>query len=355
MDIVIVTQCPRLTRSFLQSSPECFEGNRVWVFVDNRQRSHENVPLVRDKAKQFKVRPVGDMSLIQSAIDISVAEGVPVFPHAIDGKSLVGHYNDIWNLTSEQRDFRAWHMSSVKLSAFSAMHDFYGVDNILILDDDTFLFRNPSELQEKYKDAMTDGGIMSKINQGPYDSEMFDIMSECVGHNMDIHEYDKQPLNCGVVIASNLEEYTNVFKNIYQHPDFASKAFRYQNNFRHPSGVLRTIDQTSIGSHQKKIGAGVFENSEARTQGSRKKNGRADYQKSMRTVPYVFHYVDTQLMKWMTAEWLTFLEKNKTNSGKEYMKTPDRWYKLPNRPLEETVALYRGNIDWLKDTIAELP
>ena len=355
-DVLIITQCPRIVKTFLTVEPKCLEGTRIWVFVDNRNKSTNIVPFARDKAKQFKVRPSGDMDLIQAAIDSAIEEcNPPVFPHAINGEKLVKHYDDLWNLNSIQRDFRRWHMSSVRFSALSVMKDFYGVDKILALDDDTALFQNPKDMVDRHDNAMNNGGVCAKINKGPYDPEVFGMIADCIGHKISIEEYDELPLSWGAIVASNMDNYTQVFKDFYSHPTIAETFLRLQSESRKPSGVLRTIDQVVCGVYQKMVNGTIFKSTEIRFQGSRKQNGRADYPKTVRSLPVVFHYCDTQLMKWMSAEWVASLIRAKFSSGAEYYQTPIWWYDLPNYPLKETIDLYNGNLDWLKPTLDKLP
>ena len=350
-DVLFITQDARTTETFFRAPTEGLENLRIWVVVDNRSNVlNKIIPKNKDKLSPWRVRPEPDLNLIQGCIDRARDRNIAVFPKLIDGSAIFNHYNQLWKLNSDQIEFRRWHAMAVCLSAVSALHDFYGVEKVMFLDDDTFALQDMSDM---FAHGYASGPSFhfGKINKSQEDHVLFGYLKDCL-HNvygsdivedLTIEGYDKSPACGGTYLLSDLSRYTEFLREIHTHGSFPKMVMDLQKGKRSGSSICRHIDMAINGLVTRAMGGHRYTSADVRVNLiANRKKGRAGFPKTIRSVPKLLHYVCAQYVKYWTAEWLTMIEKSQDSKGKLIYKTPDRFFDLPDEPLEETVKLSGG-------------
>lgn len=327
-DILIPTSNHILLHNFLTTpSPEIFEGCRIWVVQDDRVIDRDNINGHNlEIHEHWLQRQMSFPENIQAVITSAIGRGVPVYPYAISGSAIIGHYSNKWDLFNPYISQLWNYPMSVKILAVSALQEFYGVERVLALDDDTLFFNPAWTLFEPNGMAMASCDSLTPIDSFRHGADVtFQRLSVIAGFQHGalqpraaMKAYNELGYIGCTILMDRISEYTENWKMV-----FTDKLIIEDTK----SKVKRYLSQNLVGIMSMIHGAHIYDcqqDGEVFTKYgvSNKKRIYLDWENLT-----LFHYLPNQMGKSQFAYWLHRAVRGETkSSGRRFLESKnDRW------------------------------
>lgn len=321
-DILVPTTNHHLVHNFLTTpDPKNFEGCRIWIVEDNRVIDRET----RGTHSCWNRRPVSVNGNVQKVVTNAVELGLPVFPHVISGREIVRHYVEKWKTKAEHTHHMWQYPMTAKILAVSALHDFYGVQSILALDDDTVFF-NPASRLFRHSNAMA-AFRMNKRDAIPIkdkgkSSATFARLSEIAGYAHGAYEpssaikiYNALGFIGAAIKLVEIPEYTEHWRDVFQ--DSLIVEDKTSHVKKHLSqnlvGIMQIVRDGYIYDHRHD-GEVFTSGVESATSSERDKRIYVDWENLT-----LYHYICGQMRKPLAAYWISRASKCETSTGRKFL------------------------------------